>query len=218
MAQTMQITINRSGLFSLPGEIRNEIYSLIIPSWVSVHPGSCNNQPVPSLAHVNRLIREEVLSLFWSETVFKNIERWQLYGFIDGIGKYGRTKLRHLEIDLGEQILGFRSWKALRCLAELQSLTTLTLRGFVCEDDSYPLRYLPKCLSLGSNEDEALKITLRFYIDNWRDIWTDFIRLLLSRRSLKRVSIVPGSFATPFARRVATCLEEEIAQRMEAYE
>lgn len=121
-ATPMAKVLQRSSLFSLPTEIRLEIYSMVLPSFdltteiVALNPHSSRvitkqghektgprDLTRPNLLRTCRTVNEEVLDLIYSHTKFEFRSTKVMYLFLRSIGQAGRSLIKEADVYCGHR-------------------------------------------------------------------------------------------------------------------
>jgi hypothetical protein len=132
-----------SSLFSLPTEIRLEIYAMILPSFdeeteiVTLHGESARvitkqgygktgprDLTKPNILRTCRTVNEEAMDLIYSHTCFKFRSTKVMYLFLRSIGKAGRRLIKAVDIYCG----GREDAIAFAMLASCEQLRAITIR------------------------------------------------------------------------------------------
>ena len=140
---TSQRLPQSSSLFSLPAEIRLEIYKMILPSWDSmteIVPLNRESARVitsmgyektgprdttkPNLLRTCRTVNEEAMDLLYSHTTFKFASTKVMFLFLRSVGKAGRELIKAVDIHCGhrEDAISFA------LLASCEKLRAMTIR------------------------------------------------------------------------------------------
>ena len=139
----MQRLPQSSSLFSLPTEIRLEIYSMTLPSFdketeiVPLNRDSARvitsmgyaktgprNTTKPNLLRTCRAVNEEALDMLYSHTTFKFTSTKVMYLFLRNIGKPGRKLLKAVDVHCGHR----EDAIAFALLASCEKLRAITIR------------------------------------------------------------------------------------------
>lgn len=132
-----------SSLFSLPTEIRLEIYAMVLPTFdaeteiVSLHPDSARvitmqgaaktgprDTTKPNILRTCRTAHEEATDLIYSHTSFKFRSTKIMYLFLRSIGKPGRSLIRSTDVYCS----GREDAIAFALLGSCEKLKTMTIR------------------------------------------------------------------------------------------
>lgn len=132
-----------SSLFSLPTELRLEIYSMILPtlhstteivplnrdsSRVITQEGFAKTGPrdttKPNILQTCRAVHEEAADLLYSNTTFRFASSKVMYLFLRSIGKAGRELLKCIDVQCGHR----EDAVAFALLASCEKLRAITIR------------------------------------------------------------------------------------------
>lgn len=139
----MSKVMQSSSLFSLPTEIRLEIYAMILPSFdtvteiVSLNPDSARvitkqgyektgprDITKPNILRTCRTVNEEALDLIYAHTTFQFRSTKVMYLFLRSIGKAGRSLIKSVDVHCG----GREDAIAFAILDSCENLRTITIR------------------------------------------------------------------------------------------
>jgi len=98
MASTEQIEQRALSLVSLPPEIRNKIYQEIIGGKNRVVRLSSKPVEQPALSQTCRLIRNEMLPMFYGDCVFEAGNPWHVFRFLKPLGQQSLGLLRDVRM------------------------------------------------------------------------------------------------------------------------
>ena len=143
VSNTMSRLPQSSSLFSLPTEIRLEIYAMVLPALdveteiVPLHSesarvitavGAAKTGPrdttKPNLLRTCRAVNEEAMDILYSHTKFKLASTKTIYLFLRSIGKAGRRLIKTVDVQCG----GREDAIAFALLACCEKLRAITLR------------------------------------------------------------------------------------------
>lgn len=132
-----------SSLFSLPTEVRLEIYAMILPSLdplteivtmnsesprVITKQGSEKTGPLdltkPNILRTCRTVNEEAMDIIYAHTTFRFASTKVMYLFLRAIGKNGRSMVTGVDVDCGQRDDAI----AFALLASCEKLRRITIR------------------------------------------------------------------------------------------